>query len=196
LFGNISAEIGRIAPSLTGQAGSMEDPHSQSQRSQSQVSNPGNVLLERGSLREREVDLLMEAARQHRWGHRDATAILLTYRHGLRASELVALRWDDIDLTTGRLRIRRSKSGAAKAHAISAQESLALRRLRDEAAPSLAALSLHVFASEHGAPFRVTGYERMIARTGAEAGFGFVIRSQMLRRDLAVERAAEPSIRQ
>jgi type 1 fimbriae regulatory protein FimB/type 1 fimbriae regulatory protein FimE len=159
----------------------MEDPHSQSQ-----VSNPGNVLLERGSLSEREVDLLMEAARQHRWGHRDATAILVAYQHGLRASELVALRWDDIDLTTGRLRIRRSKGGAAKAHAISAQESLALRRLRDEAAPSLHAP--HVFASEHGAPFRVTGYERMIARTGAEAGFGFVVRSHMLRRDLAVER--------
>ena len=169
----------------------MQDPHSQSQ-----VSNPGNVLLERGSLSEREVDLLMEAARQHRWGHRDATAILVAYQHGLRASELVALRWDDIDLTTGRLRIRRSKGGAAKAHAISAQESLALRRLRDEAAPSLQVFASRVFASEHGAPFRVTGYERMIARTGAEAGFGFVVRSHMLRRDLAVERSVELNTRQ
>ena len=169
----------------------MEDPHSQSQ-----VSNPGNVLLERGSLSEREVELLMEAARQHRWGHRDATAILVAYQHGLRASELVALRWDDIDLTTGRLRIRRSKVGAAKAFAISAQESLALRRLRDEAALSLHVFALHVFASEHGAPFRVTGYERMIARTGAEAGFGFVVRSHMLRRDLVVERSVELTTRQ
>ncbi len=133
----------------------------------------------------------MEAARQHRWGHRDATAILVAYQHGLRASELVALRWTDIDLTSGRLRIRRAKGVAASAHAISAQESLALRRLRDEAAPSL-----YVFASEHGAAFRVTGYERMIARAGAEAGFGFVVRSRMLRRDVAAERSAEPSIRQ
>jgi type 1 fimbriae regulatory protein FimB/type 1 fimbriae regulatory protein FimE len=156
----------------------------------SQVSNLDNVLVERGYLSEREVDLLMEAARQHRWGHRDATAILVAYQHGLRASELVALRWDDIDLTTGRLRIRRSK-GTATAHPISAQESLALRRLRDEAAPSL-----HVFASAQGAPFRVMGYERMIARAGAEAGFGFVVRSRMLRRDLALEGAAEPAIQQ
>jgi type 1 fimbriae regulatory protein FimB/type 1 fimbriae regulatory protein FimE len=164
----------------------MEDPH------RSQASNLNNVLVEHGCLSEREVELLMEAARQHRWGHRDATAILVAYQHGLRASELVALRWDDIDLTTGRLRIRRSKSGgAASAHPISAQESLALRRLRDEAAPSL-----HVFASAHGAPFRVMGYERMIARAGAEAGFGFVVRSRMLRRDLALEGAAEPGIRQ
>ena len=167
---------------------------------QSQTSNLGNVLLERDSLSEREVDLLMEAARQHRWGHRDATAILVAYQHGLRASELVALRWGDIDLTTGRLRIRKGKGGAAKAaakaHAISAQESLALRRLRDEAPPSLHVFASHVFASEHGAPFRVTGYERMIARTGAEAGFGFVVRSRMLRRDVAVEHSAEVSIRQ
>jgi hypothetical protein len=36
----------------------------------------------------------MKAAGENRWGHRDATAILIAYRHGLRASELVALRWD------------------------------------------------------------------------------------------------------
>ena len=175
----------------------MQDP-----QRQSQAPKLSNVLFERRYLSEREIDLLMEAARQHRWGHRDATAILVAYQHGLRASELVALRWDDIDLTTGRLRIRRSKGGgAARAHPISGQESLALRRLRDEAAPSLQVFArhvfaLHVFASEHGAPFRVTGYERMIARTGAEAGFGFVVRSHMLRRDLAVERSVELNTRQ
>ena len=43
----------------------------------------------------------MKVANNNRWGHRDATAILLAYRHGLRASELVALRWDDIELATG-----------------------------------------------------------------------------------------------
>jgi hypothetical protein len=51
-------------------------------------------------LTEREIDRLIEAAKGNRWGHRDATAILLAYRHGLRASELVALRWDDIDFRT------------------------------------------------------------------------------------------------
>ena len=48
-------------------------------------------------LTDREVERLIEAAKQNRSGHRDATAILVAYRHGLRASELVALRWDDID---------------------------------------------------------------------------------------------------
>src|SRR5262249_5575397 len=46
---------------------------------------------------EREIERLMDAASGNRWGHRDSTAILLAYRHGLRASEPVALRWDDVD---------------------------------------------------------------------------------------------------
>ena len=50
-------------------------------------------------LTEREVERLIKAASENRWGHRDATAILIAYRHGLRASELVALRWDYIDST-------------------------------------------------------------------------------------------------
>ena len=53
-----------------------------------------NVTVARGRreyLTEREVERLMEAAKENRSGHRDATAILVAYRHGLRASELVAL---------------------------------------------------------------------------------------------------------
>jgi integrase len=155
------------------------------------ASNLSNVLVERSYLSEEEVDRLMEAARRHRLGHRDATAILVAYQHGLRASELVALRWTDINLTAGRLRIRRSKGSAASVRPISAQESRALRRLRDEAASGR-----HVFVSEFGDPFRAMGYERMIARAGAEAGFGFVVRSRMLRRELAAERPVAPTMPQ
>jgi type 1 fimbriae regulatory protein FimB/type 1 fimbriae regulatory protein FimE len=50
-----------------------------------------------------EVRRLRRAAgdRDGRHGHRDATLVLLAYRHGLRASELVALRWDMVDLQQG-----------------------------------------------------------------------------------------------
>ena len=87
-------------------------------------------------LTDREVERLIEVAKQNRSGHRDATAILVAYRHGLRASELVTLRWDDIDLATGRLHVRRAKSGDASVHPISARESRALRKLLREAASS------------------------------------------------------------
>ncbi len=50
----------------------------------------------------------MAAARKgSRWGHRDATMILIGYRHGLRASELCDLRWSQVELSTGRLHVRR-----------------------------------------------------------------------------------------
>lgn len=46
-----------------------------------------------------EVEQLMRAARQSgRHGHRDATLILMMYRHGLRVSEVSRLRWESIDL--------------------------------------------------------------------------------------------------
>ena len=76
-------------------------------------------------LTEREIERLMKAAGDNRWGHRDATAVLIAYRHGLRASELVATRWDDIELATGRLYMRRAKGGATSVHPIGAKESRA-----------------------------------------------------------------------
>jgi integrase len=125
---------------------------------------------------EREVDRLIEAAKQNRSGHRDATAILVAYRHGLRASEVVALRWDDIDLATGRLHVRRAKSGEASVHPISARESRALRKLLREAPTSP-----YVFISERRAPLSAGGYQRMVARAGVAAKFSFLVHSHMLR---------------
>ena len=87
-------------------------------------------------LTEREIEKLMDAAGGNRWGHRDATAILIAYRHGLRASELVALRWDDIDFRTGKLHVRRSKGGTPSVHPIRGRELRALRRLQREGQPA------------------------------------------------------------
>jgi len=83
-------------------------------------------------LTEREVEKLIDTAGENRWGHRDATAILVAYRHGLRASEVVSLRWDDIDFPSGKLHVRRAKGGAASVHSIGGRELRALRRLQRE----------------------------------------------------------------
>ncbi|HEY9302285.1 MAG TPA: tyrosine-type recombinase/integrase, partial [Phormidium sp.] len=59
-----------------------------------------------------EVELLIHAAKQEgRNGHRDATLILVMYRHGLRTSEAIALRWDQVDLKQGTLHVNRMKRG-------------------------------------------------------------------------------------
>ena len=60
---------------------------------------PNAELRTREYLTEAEVERLMAAAKGNRWGHRDATMILVAYRHGLRASELVDLRWDQVDFS-------------------------------------------------------------------------------------------------
>ena len=58
----------------------------------------GKQTAPREYLTPAEVEMLCKAARERgRYGHRDATMILIAYRHGLRVSELVALRWDQVD---------------------------------------------------------------------------------------------------
>ena len=67
---------------------------------------PDGKLRTREYLTEAEVERLMKAAKGKRHGNRDAAMILAAYRHGLRASELVDLRWDQIDFATATLHVR------------------------------------------------------------------------------------------
>jgi len=60
----------------------------------------------------REIEKLMDYARKHsRYGHRDSTMVLVTYRHGLRASEVCDLQWHQVELDQGRMHVRRAKNG-------------------------------------------------------------------------------------
>jgi integrase len=62
--------------------------------------------------------------------------VLVAYRHGLRAAELVTLRWDTLDFAHGRLHIRRLKGGSESIHPLSGRELRALRRLKREQDPA------------------------------------------------------------
>ena len=81
-------------------------------------------------LTETEVEKLLEAARGNRYGHRDATMILVAYRHGLRASEVCDLRGEQIDWNSATLHVRRVKSGKPSTHPIRGDELRALRKLQ------------------------------------------------------------------
>jgi Phage integrase family len=63
--------------------------------------------------------------------------ILMAYRHGLRASEVVDLRWDQIDFDTANLSVRRTKKGSPSTHPILGDELRALRRLNREQEPQV-----------------------------------------------------------
>ncbi len=88
------------------------------------------ALRPREHLTPAEVDRLLKAAASvGRYGHRDATLLLVAYRHGLRVSELVALRWDQVDFKAGVLQVVRRKSGTPSTHPLRGPEIRALRRL-------------------------------------------------------------------
>ena len=120
-----------------------------------------------------EVDALMAGARQvGRHGHRDMTLIMLAYRHGLRVAELVALRWDQVDLQQGLVHINRLKRGTPATHPLRGPELRALRRLqRDYPATP------YVFVSERKAPLTTGAVRKLVAR----AGLGFPVHPHMLR---------------
>ena len=103
--------------------------------------------------------------------------ILLTYRHGLRASEVCGLRWDQIELDSGRLHVRRAKGGIDNVHPLSGKEIRALRQLRRENTESR-----YVFVTERGGPATTAGFLKTIARTGEAAKLPFPIHPHMLRR--------------
>jgi integrase len=141
------------------------------------VRRPNSELRTREYLTDAEVCRLIEVARRNRYGHRDATMVLLAYRHGLRATELVDLRWDQIDFDTATLAVRRAKKGSPSTHPIMGDELRALRRLNREQGPK----STFVFTSERRSPFTTAGFARMVERAGVEAGMGFKVHPHMLR---------------
>jgi type 1 fimbriae regulatory protein FimB/type 1 fimbriae regulatory protein FimE len=134
-------------------------------------------LRTREYLTEAEVEQLITVTKGNRWGHRDATMILVAYRHGLRAAELVDLRWDQVDFRTATLHVRRVKQGSPATHPILGDELRALRRLEREQEPK----SPFMFTSERGAPFSTAGFARMVERAGVEAKLGFKAHPHMLR---------------
>jgi integrase len=138
---------------------------------------PNGDLRTREYLTEAEVERLMNAAKKNRYGHRDATMVLVGYRHGLRPAELVDLRWEQIDFVSGSLHVRRVKRGTPSTHPILGDELRALRRLQRAQQPK----SPFVFTSERGAPFSTAGLARMVERAGVGAKLEFKVHPHMLR---------------
>jgi type 1 fimbriae regulatory protein FimE len=137
---------------------------------------PNAEVRTREHLTPDEAGRLIEAAKSGRHGQRDATALLLTYRHGLRASELVGLRWESVDLKAGHLHVRRMKNGTPSTHPLRGPELRALRQLRRDFPDSP-----YVFASERGGPMTTSNVRKLVARCGITAKLPFPVHPHMLR---------------
>jgi integrase len=109
------------------------------------------------------VETLIDAAKSNRYGHRDATMLLVAYRHGLRASELCGLEWSQVDFYGATLHVRRVKNTKAATHLIRGDEMRALRKLQREAPKST-----FVFVNERGTPFSPDSFNWLVKRTGQD----------------------------
>ena len=138
---------------------------------------PNKAVRSREYLTQDEVDALLTAAgKTGRHPHRDRTMILLAFRHGLRVSELVSLRWDQVDLNSGHLHVQRLKNGSPSTHPIRGPEIRALRRLRREYPDTP-----YFFVTERGGPLTASTFRKIVSRAGKLAGIGFPVHPHMLR---------------
>jgi integrase len=100
--------------------------------------------------------------------------ILLAFRHGPRAIELVDLEWSQVDFKAAVLHVRRAKKGTPATHPLRGDEMRALSKLQRESAASS-----FVFVSERGS--LTAGFAKMVERVGAAAGLDFKAHAHMLR---------------
>jgi len=133
-------------------------------------------IRSREHLTEVEVARLIAAAKKNRYGQRDATMILVAYRHGLRASEICDLRWEQFDFGSATLHVRRAKRGKPSTHPLRGDELRAVRRLERGAQTSV-----FVFVSERGAPFTTDSFNWIVKRAGRKAGLQLRAHAHMLR---------------
>lgn len=142
-------------------------------------SGSGKPSVRRKFLSPDEARRVIEAASKvGRHGERDKLLMMMIYRHGLRVSEAVDLRWTDCDLDAPKARpfhVRRLKGSKDSVHTLEPDTARALKRMRD------AADGPYVFHSEQGGPMSVDAVQLICKRAGEVAGLGFRVHPRQLR---------------
>ena len=124
---------------------------------------PNGELRSRKYLTKAEVEKLIKAARNGRYGHLDATLILIAFRHGLRAVEICDLEWSQVEFgRSASLHVRRAKNGKPSVHPLRGDDVRALRELRRQFPDSA-----FVFPTERGGPVTSDAVNRLIKRMGS-----------------------------
>lgn len=138
---------------------------------------PNAEMRSREYLLPAEIEKLIRAAKQGRRGHRDATLVLVAYRHGLRAVEACQLEWAQVQFgRSASLHVRRAKGGKPAVHPIRGDELRMLTKLRKDIADTD-----YVFTTERGTPFTPDAINRHLKSIGKRAGLPMPVHFHMLR---------------
>jgi integrase len=119
--------------------------------------------------------LIAAAGKRGRYPFRDKTLVRLVYRHGLRASEAVAMRWSQVDLDQGVIHIARVKGSKDSTHSLDRDELRDMRKLRQ------LVTGLYVFETERGGPLSVDALQYIVREAGREARLDVAVHPHMLR---------------
>jgi len=131
---------------------------------------------DRRYLRPSEARRLIEAAgKRGRYPFRDRVLVRLVYRHGLRASEAVGMRWSQLDLEAGTLHVVRLKGSIDSTHSLDRDELRDLRKLRQQVT------GLYVFETERGGPLSVDVLQYIVREAGKLARLDVEAHPHMLR---------------
>ena len=130
------------------------------------------TVREREYLTSSEIDQVAKAAKSiGRHAHRDCTIIMIAYHHALRVSELVGLKWSQIDLNQGLIHVNRLKNGVASVHPISGNNIRALRKLKRDYPETQ-----YVFITERKGPMVSDTVRKLFKRAGEKAKLPFLIK--------------------
>lgn len=137
----------------------------------------------RQSLSEADIKRLVHGARMsENNGLRNSVLVLLMYRYALRVSELLSIKWSDVNTTSLSISITRHQADAATVYQLNAVEASLLLRLRRESHES----SVYLFSSERGQPLSLRMTHHLIAQAAELAGFEAAVQPHMLRQARAL----------
>ncbi len=119
--------------------------------------------------------LVAHAGKVGRHRTRDRTLILALYRHGLRVSEAIDLKWTQVDFKQAEMHVRRLKGGTPAVHPVKGDELRLLRKLKREYD------SKFMFVSERGLPMSRSAVAAIVKRAAEYAEIGLKVHPHMLR---------------
>jgi len=128
-------------------------------------------------------------------GERNLTMLSLMLNTGLRLAEMTALKWRDLDLTTGKLMVRQGKGakGSDRSLWVAEADTDRLRSWRERQAKECRSTFEHIFTTLQGKLLGHRYVQRMVARYAAKAGIDKNISPHTLRHTFATDLYRETS---